>query len=496
MKKIYLLATIALMTTVSSCDLDINDNPNYPSSSDVTPNLMFPAVENAIADVAGDHLFNYAGFFAQYFEQMPEANQYNDYTTYNLDEEKDLFNRPYRLIYAGALQDIQDITSRTTNTADLFACAVMRAQAFQLVVDNIGEAPYTEANMGSENAQPKFDEGKDIYVGVLKEMDEAEAAIETGDIITLTDPMLKGNLNQWIGYANALRLRMYLRLIDAGETSYTSKVQQLVNDNNFFTGDVAWDVYSNAEDQFNPWYASKFRLGTNNHVAAYPIVAYYTSTNDPRIAYAIKKTEATGEYEGQLPGSKMKGSDWAGANWKNKDVSGIDYTPSIAMPVYMFTQSELQFLIAEAQLRFNNNEAAAKAAYEAGVIADFASRSIDGVESFLANNKVNFDAQANTQAKLNLIYKQKWAALFYRDHMEAWSEARRTGIPAQSTVTAEQIYKDASTYTAGDFIVPAQNYIEVGGLIKCVPYPSDARRLNKNMPEHVRLLNEKVFFGK
>ena len=330
----------------------------------------------------------------------------------------------------------------------------------------------------------------------LEEMDEAEAAIESGDIITLTDPMLKGNLNQWIGYANALRLRMYLRLIDAGETSYTSKVQQLVNANNFFTGDVAWDVYSNAEGQYNPWYASKFRLGTNNHVAAYPIVAYYVATNDPRISYAIKKTEATGEYEGQIPGSKMKGSDWAGANWKNKDVSGIDYTPSIAMPVYMFTQSELQFLIAEAQLRFNNNEAAAKVAYEAGVAADFASRGTAGVASFLAGNKVSFDAQTSTQAKLNLIYQQKWAALFYRDHMEAWSEARRTGIPAQSAASAEQIYKDGSVYTAGDFIVPAQNYIEVGGLIKCVPYPSDARRLNKNMPEHVRLLNEKVFFGK
>ena len=496
MKKIYLLATAALMTTFTSCDLDINENPNYPSSSDVTPDLIFPAVENAIADVSGDHLFNYAGFFAQYFEQMPEANQYNDYCTYNIDEESDLFNRPYRLIYAGALQDIKDITSRTDNTANLFACAVMRAQAFQLVVDNIGEAPYSEALQGSENAQPKFDEGKAIYEGVLAEIDEAEAALESSDVLTLTDPMLNGNMNQWRGYANALRLRMYLRLIDAGEASYTSKVQALVSANNFFNGDIAWNVYSNAEGQYNPWYASKFRLGTNNHVAAYPIVSYYVATNDPRVAYAIKTTEATGEYEGQLPGSKTKGSEWVGANWKNADVSGIDYTPSVSMPVYMFTQSELQFLIAEVELRFNNNAAAAKTAYEAAVAADFSSRGIAGVETFLAGAKVNFDAQASNQAKLNLIYQQKWAALFYRDHMEAWSEARRTGVPAQSAATAKAIYSDATVYTPGDFIEPAQNYITNGGLIKCIPYPSDARRLNKNMPEHVRQLDEKVFFGK
>lgn len=57
--------------------MDINDNPNYPSNGDVTPTLVFPSIENALADVAGDAMFTYGGFFAQYFEQRPEANQYN-----------------------------------------------------------------------------------------------------------------------------------------------------------------------------------------------------------------------------------------------------------------------------------------------------------------------------------------------------------------------------------------------------------------------------------
>ena len=57
MKK-YLLYTAACLLALTSCDLDINDNPNYPSSGAVTADLIFPAAENAVADVVGDQLFN------------------------------------------------------------------------------------------------------------------------------------------------------------------------------------------------------------------------------------------------------------------------------------------------------------------------------------------------------------------------------------------------------------------------------------------------------
>ena len=86
MKKIFLLMLAAGMMALTSCDLDINENPNFPSSSSITADLMFPAVENSIADVLGDQMFNYGGYFAQYFEQAPTANQYNTLAELNIDE--------------------------------------------------------------------------------------------------------------------------------------------------------------------------------------------------------------------------------------------------------------------------------------------------------------------------------------------------------------------------------------------------------------------------
>ena len=491
MKKIYLFLTIAAVLSLSSCNLDINDNPNFPSSSDVTPDLVFPAAENAVAAAVGDAMFNYGGFFAQYFEQRPEANQYNDLAELNLDESSNLFDRCYRTLYAGALADLKDVMDRTENKSDLFACTVMRAYAFQILVDNLDQVPYTEALQGSANANPAWDLGEDVYKGVLAEMDEAEAAI-AGDPMTLTDPLLDKNVAEWRGFANALRLRMYLRLIDGGinASEYQSKAVALAKSGDFFTGDVAWDVYSNADGQYNPWYDVARALGTKNHVASYPIVSYYLATNDPRIGYAIMKAEANGEYVGQLPGSKTKMGSWAG-DWKNKDVSAIDYTPAVFAPIYLFTQSELQFLIAETQLRWGD-KAAAKAAYEAGVAADFASRGMS-VGSFLNGGRVNWDSQASDAARLNVIYMQKWAALFYRDHMEAWSEIRRTDVPTTCAKGAKDIYDDATVYSAGQMIVPAVNNIMAGGLCKRVPYPSTARQLNKNTPAE-KLLSDRVFW--
>ena len=464
MKKINVLAAAGLLM-LSSCDLDINQDPNYATGAQITPELQFPSVISAIADASGDQMFNYGGFFAQYFEQMPEANQYNDLAELNIDESKDIFNRCYRNLYAGALMDIEDIKTKTSNPADLFACQVMRTLAFQLLVDNTSETPYTEALQSASNSSPKYDDGKTVYEGVLAELDAAEAAL-TGTQMNMTDPLLNKNLSQWIGFANALRLRMYLRLIDGGQSEYTSKATALVNKNEFFDGNVKWDVFSDLEGQYNPWYQSVFRL-TQNHCAAYPIVSYMQNNDDPRLSYIIKPRESDGTYVGQFPGSKQN-PEIVGTSYKNKDVSTIDYSITHDMPIYLFTQSELQFLIAEVQMRFGNNEAAAKSAYE---------------------------TFAGTQAeKLNLIYMQKWTALFMHDHMEAWSEIRRTDVPALSPHSAAQIKANPTIYTPGNLINPSVNKKGGSNIAMSMPYSSDSRKYNVNTPATARQITDKVFW--
>lgn len=495
MKKILTIALSSLVL-LSACDMDINDNPNYVPGSDVTADFIFPSVENFIADCVGDDIFNYAGYFVQYFEQMPTTNQYNDLAELNLNEGKSLFDRDYSYLYAGALTDIQEIISRSSNTADIFACTVLRAYAFQVLVDNMSDAPYTEALQGEANLSPKWDDGQTIYEGVLAELDKAEANLKATDEFSLTDPMLNQDIDQWLGFANAIRLRMLLRLIDGNinVAENTAKVKALVAEGNFFDGDVAWDVYSNAEGQYNPWFDARWNLNANNHCAAYPIVEYMKATEDNRIGYAISPRGYDGEFVGQFPGAKTTEASWLGlstSQYTNARVSAISYAVFRDVPIYLYTQAELLFLIAEVELRFNGNDAAAKEAYEAAVQADFTSKKAGSASAFLAGNLVSW---TGTDAeKLNRIYMQKWVALFMRDHMEAWTEARRTDVPALSPLSGKEIFDDPDSYNVGDFIAPTINYYGNGGLALRVPYPQSARQLNKNTPA-AKNISDRVFW--
>lgn len=69
-----------------------------------------------------------------------------------------------------------------------------------------------------------------MYENVLKAMDDAEDAIAASDNIDMTDPMFSKNLGSWKRFANALRLRMYMRLIDADvdAANYTAKAKAIV----------------------------------------------------------------------------------------------------------------------------------------------------------------------------------------------------------------------------------------------------------------------------
>lgn len=473
----------------TSCELDINDNPNYPDSGTISADLVFPNAQLGLVATISDNMFNYAGFFAQYFNQLPESQQFDAISENRINVSDQVFDGAYRTLYSGVLADLEDVKKKTTSTADLLAVAVLRTMSFQLLVDNTDKTPYIESLGGSEVPNPKYDDGDVVYKGVLAELDEALSAYKTNsEPMTVTDMMFKKNMTQWVGLANAVKLRMYMRMYEK-DNSVKDKIVALVNDNDFFIGDAALDIFADVPGNRSPFYASYYELGQANHCASYPIIQYMLHTDDPRIAYAYDKTAADGKYVGEIPGAKNVTKEWVGSeNWKNKNVSNVNFKlhngTGATRPGIIFTQANLQFLIAEAKLRFLNDEAGAKAAYEEAIKADFAFKGFDGVETYLAGEYVNFDLAEN---KLELIYMQKWAAFCYTDHMEAWSEIRRTDVPKLSTKDGKSIFETPSIYTPGELIEPVRNSIVGGGLVKRLPYSYKSYTINQNAPEAVEI---------
>jgi hypothetical protein len=479
MKKIILYMTVATLM-LSGCSIDVNHDPNHPTS--VNPALELPGAEGSLATVAGDGMETPSGIFVQYFDQLPESEQYANLVRYYITQSSAVLDRSYETLYAGTLMDLQDIlNSNEVTGADKFAAECLRAYGLQLAVDNWDQAPYKEAFGGNSNTQPHWDSGKAVYKGVLNELDSVQNLIGSSSM-TAEDMVNGKNMKQWIGFANALRLRMYLRFIDANVdvSDYESKVKKLLAENNFFTGDIKFDNFKDEADRRNPWYSDQYiNLNTTNLCAGYAIMSYMKSTNDTvRIAYDFAK-DGQGNYTGTLPAAK-----YAFPALKNANCSEMRYRATL--PVYFFTQAELQFLIAEAQLRFNTNDAAAKSAYEAGIEADFESRGLTGASN-LYNGSVAWSKATTTEGKLNLIYMQKWVSLLYRDHTEAWSEQRRTDVPKWSSVSAKEIYKSPVGYNAGDLIVPAVNALGGNNVIKREWIPYDAALYNPNTPKAIAI---------
>ena len=59
MKKILLYASLATTALFAGCDLNINDDPNYPMNDQVTADLIFPSISASIASAVGGEIYNY-----------------------------------------------------------------------------------------------------------------------------------------------------------------------------------------------------------------------------------------------------------------------------------------------------------------------------------------------------------------------------------------------------------------------------------------------------
>ncbi|MDR1745913.1 MAG: SusD/RagB family nutrient-binding outer membrane lipoprotein [Tannerella sp.] len=481
MKKIYLIwMTIALC----GCNewLDVNDSPNRPT--DVSADLILPSAENFIATRLGGTIFNYCGFFAQYWDQGPVANQYNTEAEYRFGIS--FFDNDYNSLYAGALQDLESVRSKALETDDAgnyFAATVLRAYTFQIIVDMLDYAPYSEALKGSEIPMPKWDSGESIYAGILAEIEEAQAKLTSTSTIP-SDLLLNGNLSQWIGFANALKLKLYMRASYAQDNS--SKIMALINANNFFQGDIAFNAYADESGKRNPWYETNtIGLGTVNNIAAYPIITYLVSTNDPRLPKLFNQATASKEYEGAIPGNKTA---IATAQKKNEDYSWpvifVKNATNAVRPVYFYSQSELQFFIAEAKLRFANDDTGARVAYENAIDASFSMYGLtDGSVLYGSGKSCEWVTSQSLEEKLEKIMMQKWVALCMVNHYESWTEIRRTGYPKLSRETGSAILNNPSVYMPkGQLISPVINELGFGNLVQRLPYPQAASNYNDNTP--------------
>ncbi|ARK13314.1 SusD/RagB family nutrient-binding outer membrane lipoprotein [Fibrivirga algicola] len=217
MKKIVKLSIMALCAVfVSSCKLDLLDNPNAVTTKNTDINYLLSQIE-----------LSYAGHFNQVSDPgMRLTRMLNQGAAiYDNAVSPGSQDGTWSTAYAGILNDIKTIVPLAEGN-ELFVHAgiarTLRASVLANMVDVFGDVPYSEA-LNADNFNPKVESGATIYTAALADLDKAienfNAKSKAG---APGDLYFAGTIDSWIRTANTMKLKLLLnrRLIDkAGSTA-------------------------------------------------------------------------------------------------------------------------------------------------------------------------------------------------------------------------------------------------------------------------------------
>ena len=429
MKNTLKVLFLSFVLVASGCKefLDINEDPNNPL--DATIDLILPSAQTSLMVTIGGSYHNLGGFWSQYYTQAPDAGQYEEFDEYNITSDE--FDREWQEVYAGGLNDLEIIRTKATEDGEnsyYMIATLMQCYMYQMLADLYNDIPFTEALQGATtgNLNPGFDNGADIYPALLSRIDEAVDRYNTDGPGSLDpagrDLVYGGNMNQWIRFANTLKLKMYLRMHYASPNA--AAVTDLLAADNFITMDAKIDQFNDEQSKRNPYYEIQVdRLGDVNQRASGTMMRFLVENSDPRIDGIF------------IPGSSGHNAKEQG-DFANRDIpNGALSTPNITAltPVYFMTVAEANFLKAEAAVRYSGGTGA-QSAYEAGIAASFAMHGITGADSLYGTGGVyEWDETGDAETDIGQIMIQKWVAMANFQNLEAFFEINRTQYPPFSS---------------------------------------------------------------
>ncbi len=443
-------AGVLFAVAATACNSDkltnLNANPNSPE--DVPPGPLFTNAARVASSrwLGTTYSLRETEWLSQHLAQV----QYNDedrYIRLHAGDTEGSFNGAY----SGELKDFTQIIKKgvAAGQAGTYGPAsVMRTWEFSYITDSWGDVPYSTALVGDSiggSLSPKYDAQKDIYTDLFAQLDKAVKAMSAAGVtnsLTNADPIYAGNLLRWQRFANSLRARLALRLINVDPTTANTQLTAAFNapggvfqsntDNAIFKwpGDGVYD---------NPW-AVNFKT-RDDHRMSNTIMSLLLGNNDPRTSIFAQPTTANpavyaGQPNGISPARAAAGNYIVNASrpgaifYPGKTAYGTFGGAGSTTPSYLMTYAEVSFIQAEAAQRGIGGLTAGQAAgfYSAAITASLAQWGVTSANTttFLAQPGI---AYAGGNAGLVQIAQQKWLALF-TDGGSAWSEWRRTCQPA------------------------------------------------------------------
>ena len=347
MKHIYKLGIIffALCATISCMDLDINKNPDNLSSTSGSIAYRVPAIQFWMGQS-----YQTAGFFGALIDQQitlsNRGDRYGSLAEW-IGQDRSASTYPYQAFLVGVggtLPDLYVMAEKEGAYHYLGVVKLFRALGFMAMVDVSGEMPYTDA-LGPD-INPKYDDGKTIFEGCLKELDEAIELFSKSQEAGATplksgDSWNNGDVDKWIKMCYGLKAR-WLNNLSKKTSLYDptaildalTKAPQSNADNTVINHE---NVQGNNVDNMwgDPVWMSYTWIWLSNWSRIYYVTKWYAELLtdfdgkgliDPRADKLIPSAQVGGatKYWVRTPGVDMRTDIRLGTNW----VSPATYDPA------------------------------------------------------------------------------------------------------------------------------------------------------------------------
>lgn len=223
--KLRMVVFSSLLFVVSSCSLNLVENPNQASTKDLNINFLLNRIET---DYAGH--FNQMSDPAMRLTRMLNAGAaiYDNAVTPNGT------NGAWTNAYANILNDVKTLIPLAETGGLLVHAGIgrtIRASVLLNLVDAFGDVPYSEA-LNIENFNPKIDGGAAIYAGALADLDKAiENFTATSRAGAPGDLIFGGTADSWVRTANTLKLKALLNRSLIDKAGSTAAINALISGN-------------------------------------------------------------------------------------------------------------------------------------------------------------------------------------------------------------------------------------------------------------------------
>jgi hypothetical protein len=516
MKNKYLIIASTFLLFSWGCDKnfeELNVDPNSVSGDIVQYEKLFSTAELYSSGNSDGHAFDGERgnlIYCSCLIQHLASNSYSYGDKYNFNEEYITAN--WEAMFPNPVKHIVDVVENTRdkeNKKNLYNIArIFKVYIFQFITDLYGDIPYFEAGKAYTEGTyfPKYDKQEDIYADMLKELDEAAAALDENEPNTLgaQDIIYGGDVIKWKKFAYSEMARLAMRMTKVAPDNAKTWIQKAVeggvmtsNDDNaivlhYAVNDAVvsnngsgWELITEEADHFR---MSK------------PFIDFFKNHNDPRLSFYATVSSNPGALWGTpdfnfgdtssaIQLGMPNGYDYAGGlvpitsapNYPgnvNKYSIPNRYTFARAdAPTFFITASETQLLLAEAAQRgwITGN---AKDIYDDAVRLAFSQLIQTGADwsegeadaaanSYLAKNPYN------VSTGLQQINEQYWVTTFM-DEYEAWANWRRSGYPVLTPVN----YPKASINQTGGIIPRRFTYPQSEATINAENYKDAVSRLS------------------